>query len=419
MNARAWNRIRGSGDLFERSTTLRYLRDLWRERLTSGGRWFFLVSGLFFGYGATSLELQTLVPLLYIGVLWGVAAFLLWVERPRAELKVRHALRTRAGETVPVECEVMACGATAHDWWIAPHRLTVPLEVLPLHGAPVPVLRRDEQAKLHFQINAPRRGHYVLNGWRVETDFPFGLTVAARTFKEKSTLLVHPRFTPLQYLSLPRGRRYHPGGVALVAARGESMEYIGNRDWREGDEPRHIDWRATARLQMPVVREYREEYFLRAAVVLDTFSGDEKVAETFERAVSLCAAVAEYMAREDYLVDLFAAGPVLYHLTAGRGLAYLEQILDILACVESTHREAFETLEPELEQHLAQINTIICVFLDWTDKRREFVQRLALQGAAIKVLIARDVPCSLESEKEGFEIKLIPRTYFESGVTEI
>jgi uncharacterized protein (DUF58 family) len=405
--------------LFERSATLRFLRGLWRERLTPGGRWLFIASGLFFGYGSTSLELQTLVPLLYLCVLWGVALCTLLIERPRANLKARHTDRIRAGESLPVECEIEARGGAAHDWWLFPHRLPAGIEVLPPHGAPLPALRRGEKTKTMLHLRAPQRGSFVLQGWRVETDFPFGLVIASRAFRQASTLLVHPRFTPLERLLLPVGRRYHPGGVALVASHGESLEYIGNRDWREGDEPRHIDWRATARLQTPIVREYREEYFLRAAVVLDTFVAQAKEEETFERAVSLSAAVAEYMAREDYLVDLFAAGPNLYHLTAGRGLAYLAQILDILACVEASGSEPFETLEPEIEQHLAQINTIICVFLDWTAARRSFVHRLALQGAAIKVLIARDTPCALDPGGERFEVTLIPRTHFESGVTEL
>jgi uncharacterized protein (DUF58 family) len=419
MNRRGPANSSAVAELFERSTTLKWLRALWLEKLTPGGRWFFVVSGLFFGYGTTSFELQTLVPLLYCCVLWPIALVLMMIERPRARLKVRHAMRTRAGEELPVECEITATGAKAHDWWIFPHQFPPQLELVPPNGAPLPALRRGETAKVVLHVRAPQRGHYSLAGWRVETDFPLGLVVAARRFNLESTLLVHPRFTPLQRLALPTGRRYHPGGVALVASRGESLEYIGNRDWREGDEPRHIDWRASARLQTPIVREYREEYFLRAAVVLDTFVENEKANEPFERAVSLCAAVAEYMAREDYLVDLFAAGQNIYHLTAGRGLAYLEQVLDILACVESSATEPFEDLEPEIEQHLAQINTIICVFLDWTQTREDFVARLALQGAAIKVLVARDVPCSLDPQNTQFEVTVIPRTYFESGVTEI
>ena len=85
-----------TASVFERSATLRFLQNIWREKLTPGGRWFFIASGLFFGYGTTSLELQTLVPLLYIFILWFIAAWTLLIERPRAAFKARHTDRIRA-----------------------------------------------------------------------------------------------------------------------------------------------------------------------------------------------------------------------------------------------------------------------------------------------------------------------------------
>ncbi len=404
-------------EFIRRSTTLRWLRNLWMERVSPGGRWLFIASGLFFGYGSTSLELQVFVPLLYFCALWFVAFSVMLLERPRAELKATHATRTRVGDSLFIEIAVTSRCATARDWRVVPHRLPQGLELDSAHGAALPTFKRGQSARATLILKANKRGAYEMHGWRVETDFPFGLLIASRVWKSDSQLLVHPIWTPLQRLELPTGRRYQPGGVAMAAARGESLEYIGNRDFREGDDVRHVDWRATARLQMPIVREYREEYFLRAAVVLDTFSEQEN--DLFERAVSLCAAVSDFMAREDYLVDLFAAGPQIYHLTSGRSLAYLEQILDILACVEASSSAPFENLEPEIESLLAQITTIICVFLDWTIERRAFVERLAHEGAAIKVLIARDTPPTLEWENERFEIVLVPRTWFESGVVEL
>jgi uncharacterized protein (DUF58 family) len=407
-------------DFMRRSATLRWLRHLWAERFSPGGRRLFIASGLFFGYGSTSLELQVFVPLLYLCVLWSVAFFVMLLERPRAELKVQHASRTRAGDSLPIEVEIISRRATARDWRVTAHRLPRGLELDSPRGAMLPTLKRGQSGRVGLSLKAGRRGAYELRGWRVETDFPFGLLVASRVWKSDSLLLVHPRWTPLQRLELPAGRRYQPGGVAMATARGESLEYIGNRDFREGDDVRHVDWRATARLQTPIVREYREEYFLRAAVVLDTFADSaDPDHENFERAVSLCASVSDYMAREDYLVDLFAAGPQIYHLTSGRSLAYLEQILDILACVEISQAAPFENLEPEIESLLAQITTIICVFLDWTPERRAFVERLAHEGAAIKILIARDTPPLLEWENERFEIILVPRIWYQSGVMEL
>jgi uncharacterized protein (DUF58 family) len=153
------------------------------------------------------------------------------------------------------------------------------------------------------------------------------------------------------------------------------------------------------------VREYREEYFLRVAVILDTHVPPEAGAparEAFEQAVSLTAAVSDYMARQDYLVDLFAAGPNLYHLLAGRSLAYLDQVLDILAAVRASRTEPFEILEPALMENLSQITTVVCVFLDWNEARQAFTRNLETQGTAVKVVVVRDSACTLDPAVENF-----------------
>ncbi|MBV9469291.1 MAG: DUF58 domain-containing protein, partial [Abitibacteriaceae bacterium] len=248
---------------------------------------------------------------------------------------------------------------------------------------------------------------------------------AQQAFQQERRLLVYPRFTPLNHLHIAAGRRFHPGGVALASHLGDSFEFLGNREYRAGDNIRDIDWRATARLQQAIVREYREEYFLRVAVVLDTHipqGAGEQEHDAFERAVSMCAAVSDYMARQEYIVDILAAGPNLYHLTAGRSIAYLDQILDILACVDENPEEPFETLEPEILENLSQINTIICIFLDWNDTRRAFLQRMRQSGAGVKAIIVRDGPCTLDPTEDSDlfgEISVISRAIFELGVDEL
>ena len=84
-------------------------------------------------------------------------------------------------------------------------------------------------------------------------------------------MLVYPRYHTLDSLPLPIGRRYQPGGIPLASEVGDSLEFVGTREYREGDPPRKIDWRSYARLGRPVVKEYQEEYFSRIALVLDTY----------------------------------------------------------------------------------------------------------------------------------------------------
>jgi uncharacterized protein (DUF58 family) len=338
--------------------------------------------------------------------------------------------RVCAGEMIQADVEISQLGRLrGADLAVMPHRLPMVIDAVPEDGVLLPDLKKGERATVRIGLKCTARGSFVLRGFRVETGFPFGILRAWRTFYEDRRLLVYPKFFPLGRLSLPIGRRYQPGGVAMVSQLGESFEYLGNREYREGDNVRDIDWRATARSQKPIVREWVEEYMLRAAVILDTYvpkkskpKETQRRRDAFERAVSVSAAVSDYMARQDYLVDIFAAGPNLYHLTAGRSLAYLDQILDILACVNENPNEPFDVIEPQIAELLARLSTVICVFLDWNTTRREFAIRLHHHGVAVKVIICRDEACSIDpsSDAELFgEIPRISQADFDRGISEL
>ncbi|HEX8522197.1 MAG TPA: DUF58 domain-containing protein [Tepidisphaeraceae bacterium] len=420
-------------------------RLVWRiytQRLTPAGRWFAIATAIFGAYGGATLQLQGYVIATYAGALWLVALVAMVMYRPRVDLKARLAPRVCAGQTLPVDVTIEQLSPLrGADLIVLPHRLPIGIEAVPDHGLPLRDLAQSERAIARVGLKCEQRGAYTLRGFRVETHFPFNLLRTRRTFIQDHPLLVYPRFAPLSRLNLPTGRRYQPGGVALASELGESFEYLGNREFREGDSVRDIDWRATARMQRPIVREWVEEFMLRVAVVLDTHIPEDPAKTTrlnrvlavlnpepripdpaFERAVSISASVSDYMARQDYLVDIFAAGPNLYHLTAGRSLAYLDQILDILAVVDSTEQEPFATIEPQIGEILSRISTVICVFLDYNATRQAFIERMLQQGVAVKVIIVRDGKCTLDPTQapDGVgQIVTVDAEMFAKGVDEL
>ena len=413
--------------LFLRGGVSRWLWRIYTQRFTSAGRWFLLVSLIFIMYGGASLQLQAYVTAIYILAIWMVAVAGVLAYRPRVRISSSSPPRICAGETLSIDVRVEQLGRLrGADLTLIPHRLPADIDALPPEGVALEDLRRSQVANVRVLLRCSLRGCYTLRGFRVESGFPFGILRARRIFAEQRTLLVYPAFTPLARLLLPMSRRYQPGGVAMTSHLGESFEYLGNREYREGDNPRDIDWRATARATRPIVREWVEEYMLRAAVILDTHVPPTlrgKLArsrrEAFERGVSICAAVSDYMAGQDYLVDLFAAGPNLYHLTAGRSLAYLDQILDILACVEESSDEPFEAIEPPLAALLERLSTVICVFLDWDEARRNFALRLRSAGISVKVIIVTDRRCALNPAADADllgEVPIITGEQFQQGI---
>ena len=403
-------------------------------RFPQAGRWFLTLSLVCMTIGSNSLDLQIYVPFTYLFGVWCAALVCALLFKPRVALAAHHAERIRAGEVLPVDVEIrQQRNLLGAAMTLIPHCLPRALDVVPEDGLRLPSLLRGQKTRVRLGIHCARRGLYAWRGFRVECDFPFGLIRAFRTYAGEYNVLVYPAFTRLSRLQIPTSLRYQPGGVALASSLGESFEYLGNREYREGDNVRDIDWRATARLNLPIVREYREEYFLRVGVVMDTYAPDRvngkllsakalvAQEENFERAVSLTAAVSDFMARSDYVVDLFAAGPNLYHLMAGRSLAYLDQILDILACVDASPDEPFAALEPEIAANLAQITTMVCIFLNWDETRRAFVDRLRREGTAIRVLVVRDTPCALDPDADNAPglIRVLSRSDFMAGIEEL
>jgi hypothetical protein len=95
------------------------------------------------------------------------------------------------------------------------------------------------------------------------------------------------------------------------------------------------------------------------------------------------------------VIDLFAIGPDLYHLQAGRSLAYLDTVLDILACIEACRSSPFGALGPALRDQAGQVGSAVVVLLDWDEERAAFVRELGALGVAVKAVVVRDGPTTL------------------------
>ena len=156
-----------------------------------------------------------------------------------------------------------------------------------------------------------RRGRYVIPAPTVRATDPLGLVAGSARALAEEALIVYPRFYAMESFHLPLGRRYQPGGIPLASHTGDSLEFLGTREYQQGDPMRHIHWRSWARVGKPVVMEFQEEYFSRIALILDTFVPKRARAEdvqAFEAAISVVASVADFFSRSDHVVDIFGGG---------------------------------------------------------------------------------------------------------------
>lgn len=379
-----------------RTSIVEWIRHLLMNRLTAPGRALFCI-----GVVVTALSSVTLATRMYFlfSALVALAVLSLTLARlARAPLTVRLNLASRAtcGAHVLATIDVLNPGRrTAVDLGFALDGLPSQIVAEPIRTEPLPP---GEERQLSFDLELQRRGYYQIVGVRQETWFPFGLWRDLVLHAQPRTLLVYPRFSPLVSLDMPVGRRYQPGGIALSSDVGESTEFLGVREFRPGDSIRNIHWKSWGRVGEPVVKEFQEEFFCKIALVLDTFvpahSGEAFRAD-FEAGLSMAAAIADHLSHTEYIVDLFAAGPDLYTLEAGRNLAHLDNVLDVLACLEPSHEPPFERVAPVLMEHLSTITTVVLVLLDWEESRERLTRIIRDHGPAVKIVLVRQSAPSL------------------------
>jgi uncharacterized protein (DUF58 family) len=154
-----------------------------------------------------------------------------------------------------------------------------------------------------------------------------------------------------------------------------------------------MHWKSFAKLGKPIVKEHQEEFFVRHALILDTFGGPGG-SELFEEAVSVAASLAFTIQNQDSLLDLMFAGPRAYCFTAGRGVGHIEQILEVLASVQVSRENSFTSLEQLVVTHAAELSGCVCVFLSWDHERQRLVKALLSRNVPLRVFVvthSRDV----------------------------
>lgn len=135
------------------------------------------------------------------------------------------------------------------------------------------------QARVEQRVEQvfPTRGHVLITGFELSTRFPFGFFRLRRRLRARNVdLIIYPRPEPasdeLNLLPMNAGR------IASMR-RGAGHDLYSLRDYQSQDDMRHIDWKATARVNRLTVREFTAEDERRVHIVLDTRAGRQTYAE--------------------------------------------------------------------------------------------------------------------------------------------
>lgn len=269
------------------------------------------------------IELYVIAAALVVGVL--VAWIAVIVRRPRIDVRrwIRPAVLT-AGETGRVEVVVTNRGAAPPP----PFELIEPVGPSRTARMAVSHLPRTRSVSAGYRVPTERRGVLEVGPLTAVRTDVLGLAGSRHTVAGVEEVLVSPRAHELDIPELGNGVLGRH--LLALAQRLGTGEFHSLRDYVDGDEPRTVHWRASARSDELKVRQHTVEGLRRVVVVLDQHDRPEvepgEYDEPFERAVEIAASVV-HSAAEAGLTTRFVSsdgadlrgpevGPQTLHLLA-------------------------------------------------------------------------------------------------------
>jgi uncharacterized protein (DUF58 family) len=294
----------------------------------------------------------------------------------------------------------------------------IPGKIHPKKGTNYTVtsLRAFEKQDFKFEFDSPTRGNYQIGPLIVRARDPYGFYLVEKKL-EPETLSVIPRPERIRGAQLrPRHVLPWPGPIESRSM-GIGTEFYSLREYVPGDDPKRINWKASARQNELIVNETEAERVTDVMVVLDTDVTifEEAEAELFERGVQAAASIASLLLRQGNRVGLVLQGRERGSLPAGFGKRHERRILYLLAEAKPGRPTVSTSYVMNLlaRRMLPSRAQIIIISSLLEPEMKEGVNQLVQAGYNMLVLSPRPTPPSkpvAETERIGFNLAMLERS---------
>jgi uncharacterized protein (DUF58 family) len=190
-------------------------------------------------------------------------------------------------------------------------------------------------------VTGVARGEAALGDVALRVRSTLGLVTRTLRYGRDDTVLVAPSLAGVRrFRWLAVHQRLAAVGVRSTPRRGEGRTFANLRDYVVGDDPRHIDWKASARRARPITREYTIEQSQTVYLLVDAGRSMTQLAGEFSRfeyALSSALVLADVASTAGDRVGAMVFDDLVRVLVlAQRGRAALQALRTALVPVQPT-----------------------------------------------------------------------------------
>jgi uncharacterized protein (DUF58 family) len=211
----------------------------------------------------------------------------------------------------------------------------------------------NSQQEQTYTVHPYERGEYNWQGIQVRQLSPWGLAWQQWRVDAAQPVVVYPDLVGLKALSIKLTLQ-SSGTIRQARRLGTGTEFTEMREYAVGDDPRLIDWKATARRNRPLIRVLEPEQEQTVIILLDRgrlMTANIQGLQRFDLGLNATLSLALAATQRGDKVGVGVFDRTLHTwIPPQRGQLHMSQIIDRLSRIQP------DLLEPD---YVGAINTVI------------------------------------------------------------
>lgn len=225
-----------------------------------------------------------------------------------------------------------------------------------------------------------RRGIFTIHEMELQTRFPFSFLVKIRRFFPNQTVRVYPRIFRLSDEIIAR---FTEGTFLESPYRGDSHNLLHLRDYTHQDSSKRIHWKASAKTEKLMVKDYQKEQGRDLFLYFDCYpTGGPELNPVLETALSLIASLALLLSEKGIYGQIVFPDNAFEIHPGAHMISFLDYLASVETCPANPRYAPPENLE-----------TVVLII-----RSRKFPSKLTMQWPLSHVLYVEDWISALNSE---------------------
>lgn len=275
--------------------------------------------------------------------------------------------------------------------------------------------------KYEYQITSLPRGEHDLQAVRIFTSDLLGLVEKEKRLKLNESILVHPAYEKLTFES---GNYYEQGMRASInRTQREVSGVVGIREYQPGDRFSWINWKASARRNGMVTKEFEQLQSDDMLLIMDC-TKDHR----FETIVSFTASLGQAILQTDSHVGFLAVGSERAAIPLHGGAVARQLLFYHLAKTKDDSPVSFDRVLSTDSFLLQQQISYVLVTAQLSTSLIEAASKFTARRFPVTIFVIKDVGEAVTSaeqaiksraKKHGVRITFVYKEHFSAGLMEV